>query len=746
MNKDFQSNSLIFVKAITMEDKYPKRPSWSSQPFESEYEWANDEEKEWISKEMKEQIMMTVSTIESKPLRDNERAYVVLGVESHFIPSKDPSKIWKQVFYKNTVTVLERLSAEVLCYLNLEHTRFLISCPLSKLTELVKKEKYSNVYFKTVKRISPLFLGEQISENLKDPQWTKEPKDILIELIPNLSTEKKQEYASKLIQNLKVTDAETQSCCDNDFVIASLNQQSTEQLLRVSNYVFRVSEIPKGLLERVALSAKKKRSHTNHRIKGKASSVGIQKTERDNLPIICILDSGVNEIPQLNGLLITRDGYRRFPNFDDDYREQGHGTPIAHLTVFGENSVLPKARIVSYKIYSDTNRTLYPEGYKLAILRYSSKVNPNRSRIFVSSIVFERYNDGITASIDRWIQENNICAVFSTGNIEPESVTDYAYREVPCASYICNHPIQDPSQAVNALAIGAIAKKEAPNSISRINELSPFTRCGTNNGGLYDCQKPEFVQHGGNYCKDGTILGVESVNKNGERVDGFLGTSFSAPLFAHHLAEIFARYGHKFENAETLKAIAFALSSGEAQGCRGFGEPKFLNDFNYDLQALVCSEGTIPLIDTISDDEFRIEHTARISVAIPKFVNCVKMFLVHSDNHFKEAMPHLNTYLSVKARKTARDYGYAELSDRKEFYRKSNMKIFKWAYESQSMEGTWDFYLKPEITTDMLAEHKRATTIRYGCAILVNSKILARDKPLTQEIYDLNKQIGVISQ
>jgi hypothetical protein len=120
------------------------------------------------------------------------------------------------------------------------------------------------------------------------------------------------------------------------------------------------------------------------------------------------------------------------------------------------------------------------------------------------------------------------------------------------------------------------------------------------------------------------------------------------------------------------------------------------------------------------------------------------MFLVHSDNHFTEAMPHLNTYLTVKAKKTARDYGYAELSNKQEIDKKSNMKIFKWAYESQSMEGTWDFYLSPEITTDMLAEHKRATTIRYGCAILVNSKTLARDEPLTKQIHDLNKQIGVI--
>ncbi|MGD0494902.1 MAG: S8 family serine peptidase [Candidatus Bathyarchaeia archaeon] len=738
------SDSFIFVKATTNDEKSPKRPAWIKGPVEAEYEAVRDEEKEWVNKEMREQILNTVSAIEAKQLRDKYTAYVVLGVESHFVRKDDPSEIWKQVFYDNTLTVLEHLSAEILCYLNLEHTKLLISCPLSKLMSLVARKNYSRVYFKTIKRVSPLFLEEQVSENLRDSQWSKEPKDVIIELIPNLSPEKKQEYASKLMENLKLSDVNAQSCCDNDFVLTSLNQESTEQLLKVSNYVFRVSEIPKGLLGKMSLSRKNKRSRSNQSIRGRASSVGSDRTAYDNLPIVCVLDSGVNEIPQLTGLLIGRDRFRRFPDFNDDFGERGHGTPIAYLTAFGENSSIPKARVISYKIYSDTDRRLYPEGYQLAISKYSSEANPKRSHIFVSSIVFERYNDAITASIDKWIQKNNICAAFSTGNIESDVVNDYAYKGVPCASYILHHPVKDPAQAVNALAIGAIAKKEAPNSISRMNELAPFTRCGINNGFLYDCQKPEFIEHGGNYCKDGTVLGVASIDRNGQSFDGFLGTSFSAPLFVYHLAEIYARYGHRFENAETLKAIAMALSSGEVQGCRGFGELKSLNDFNYDLQALVCAEGTIPLRDTLSDSKFNIDFTAKISVSVPKLVNCIKMFLVHSDNHFREAKPHLNTYLLVRARKTARDYGGPDPSNKKELYRKSNMKIFKWAYESQSMEATWDFYITPRLTADMLAEHQQATTIRYGCAILINSKTLARDVPLTQQVYDLNKQLGVI--
>lgn len=744
---DSVSNEIIFVKSTTDQRISVKKAAWPAGGFEIiDYEASEDYEKEWISKDVKAQIVATVSSIKTKPLKDNEKVYVVLGVTSKFIPDmRNPTRSRKQVFDKDLLNVLKRLSAEILAYLNPEHTRLLISCPLLKLTEILEKEKFSCKYFQGVKRIGPLLLREQISKSLKqDSEWADISKDIIIQLIPNLPTEKRKEYATIIVGHLKEKDSYAKSYQDTDFIIANLKRESTEQLLQSANFVFRVSEVPKGAIEKTKITPKKKRTRKSPSINGSVSSLELRKSGYSELPVICLLDSGVNNIPQLSGLLIAKDGHRRFRNFDDDYKENGHGTPIAYLAIFGENSSVPKARVVSYKIYSDIDKRLIPESYRLAFAKYSSVVNPNRSRIFLSSIVFKEYDDYITAAIDRWIQESNICAVFAAGNIDLESVSDYAFRGIPCESYICNHPIQDPGQAVNAVALGAIAKKELPNSISRRNELSPFTRCGTTNGGLYQCSKPEFVQHGGNYCKDETTLGLEAFNKNGVKVTTLLGTSFAAPLFAHNLAEICAKYGDRFENVETLKAIALASSCGSINGCMGFGETKSLSDFTPEIQALVCSEGKIPLPDTITEEHYRTDYRAKISVAIPKFVNSIKLFLVHSDDHFREAMPHLNTYLKVKAKKTGRDTGYVQLSNPDEFHRKSNMKVFKWAFQTQSMEGIWDFYITPEITADMLAEHKKATTVRYGCAFLINSKILVRHIPLTKEIYDLNKQIGVM--
>jgi hypothetical protein len=737
------AHSFIFVKSETTDDRYAKGPGWSKVPPEYSYEPTFDEEKEWVSRSLKDQIVGTVSSIQEKQVRDREKIYIVLGVQSQFVPKEEQSKIRYTVFHQNTLSLIKSLSAEILCYLNKEHTNLLISCRLCDLTHILAKSKYKFKYYETVKRISPLLPEEQISKQLqKDNEWATNPKEIVIELIPNISSDKREEYTKNIIQHLKGLEQTANSCCDEEFITTKLDETAAKNLLKTTNLIFRITEYPKGVLQNTNGTSKNVRKNKALVIKGTPSSTQSTKS-LPNLPVVCLLDTGANKIAQLEGVLIPPlDGYHEIANFEDDFEEHGHGTPIAYLTAFGENNSIPRAKIISYKIFSELNRNIYFEGYKLAFAKYSSTYQVNRSRLFVSSISFEEYDDMITAAIDKWIQENNVCAVFAAGNIHPDVVSNYAMEGIPCSEYIQRHPVQDPAQAVNGLAIGAIAKRETKhNSISRSDELSPFSRCGTLNGALFNCQKPEFVANGGNQCFDGTALGITSFDKNGEVFTDFLGTSFAAPLFVNRLSEIMAGYGHKFTNAETLKAIALALSYGQLSQCKGFGELKPLDKFNYGLEALVYSEGNIHLMDRLSDRQWKISHSGKIKITVPNEVNSIKLFLVHSDNHFREAMPHLNTYLTVKATKIPHDsaFGKVDANNPQENDRKTNMKIFEWAYPSHSMGGIWTFSIKPQLTADISDEHERATTIRYGCAILLNSKTTKRKKPLTQEVLELNR-------
>lgn len=703
-------------------------------PYEPE-----DEENEWVSQDMDMQISSTISTIQEKSLKDDVQAYIVLGLTKKYRERKREPKIRILIFDNDTMTILERLSAEILAYLNEEHNKLLVSCPLSALINFFNRKSYDTKYFQQVKRVSTLLYEEQVSDNLrKDVEWKSKPKLVLIQLIPNISYEKRVQYLDEISEYITDSKSTILESDEDGFIIADMNEETTKKLIQISNLVFKINVLPKGII-----------GNQNH-------NVGMDITYRDKvqqeinryvsnepnlkaLPIICLMDSGVNDISPLNRIVFLKDGYLGFPNLDDGCSLGGHGTPIACLASYGEELKEPTSRIISYKLYSDKSRHLVYRGFKQAIRKYSKQ-----TRIFLSSINFDKYNPNATVHLESLIKQNNICMISSAGNINPETIQYCIADGQRHPSYNSDYPVQDPAQSPSIVAIGSITKKESQYSIARSNELSPFSRCGIKYSSLFECPKPEFVQHGGNICYDGTKrgLGVESFKKNGKRNQDFVGTSFSAPLFARIIAKVESKYGSRIQNCETLKAIVFASSRGHIRTCLGYGETNSFNECDR-FHALIFSEGLIPLPDT-SQKGFTINTQSEITVSIPKFIRRIELFIIHSDNHNRNVTPTLNTILKVKARKTGRDKGFVELANPEELDKKSHMKVFRWAFKSRSMEGDWTFVIRPETTVDLLKEHRIQTVVRYGCAILIMARRTSLYKSITEEIYGLMHQRGYL--
>jgi hypothetical protein len=659
--------------------------------------------------------------------------YFVLGLPITRFERKRPAGSRVQVFDADVKKVLERLSAEVLAYMNEKHNKLLVTCSRSKLYNAVLKRKYSTRYFENVKRLSPLLFEEQVSEPLRtDASWNREARPLLISLVPNISDDLRRNYMEALLEYLERTNIEILDYDDSGFILASVNGQNTRKLLQNSNFILNVSSAPQGVIENVNIQNK------DCSVKTEGFPNSMDDSELEKLPIICLMDSGVNNIQPLDKLLIMKDGIVGFRDFDDGCSPKGHGTLVACLATYGETLCEPKARIISYKLYSDARRGVVFWGILRAITRHSRK-----TRIFLSSINFTKDQHRATAFLDKFIQKKNVCVIFSAGNIKKEKVMDCIVKGLSYPSYLCDFPVYDPARATNVVAVGAISKKESSNTIAQKNMVAPFSRCGSDNPLLFDCPKPEFAQNGGNLCFDGTTsaVGLESFRKDGVKVEGLSGTSFSSPLFARKIVEIEAKYGEKIENAETLKAIALASSNSEIQDCIGFGEPKNFSGCDPD-HALVVSEGIIPLVDSVSEDKYWTVYSSKISVKIPRHVQKIEMFIVHSDNHKRTVMPTLNTFLKVKALKSGRENPNVPvtLSNYQELYRRSHMKVFKWAFARKSMEADWTFVIEPQTIAAMLPEHRRDTNVRYGCAILVTSKTTRPQTPsLSQEIQEENK-------
>lgn len=731
-----ESDDFIFVKSRIIEKKRVKRKYWvtgETIPYEPK-----EEEQEWVSKGIREQIVSTISNIEDKDFKDKEHVYLVLGLPKKlFMRERMFPRRRVRIFDPYALTVLTRLSAEVLAYLNEEHNQLLISCPLSKLYEVLIKKRYARRYFEQVKRLGPLLFEEQVSKYLReDAEWPIAAKPLLIHLVPNISDAIRRDYLKALLEYLERLQANILDYDDAGFVLASMDGRTTTELLQTTNFVFKISGAPQGVIESVRGNVAKK-SNVNIRktqsIESKTSSINLQDSELERLPTICLMDSGVNDIPQLGKAVVLKDGFTGFFDFNDGCAGKGHGTPIACLATYGEELGDPKAQIISYKIYADNRRGVVYRGFLRAIRKHS-----RRARIFLSSINFEREQPEETAFLSRLIHEKNICMVFSAGNISKQTILNRIASGSPYPTYIKDFPVQHPAQATTIVAVGAISKKDSAVTIAHKNELAPFSRCGTLNDLLYQCPKPEVVQHGGNVCQDGSTSGVglESFDKDGNRVGGFVGTSFSAPLFALRLAEIEAKYGRRIKNVETLKAIALASSYGKIHDCMGFGETRhFCNCDRF--HALIFSESTIGLPDT-TRPQHSLYYEARILVRIPKYIEKIEMFIVHSDNHARMSIPSLNTFLKVYAYKTGRETGHVSFDNPEELEKRSHMKVFRWAFEKKSMEGDWTFVIRPEITADMLPEHRRETIVRYGCAILVTEKITSpRVRSLSGEIRNL---------
>jgi subtilisin family serine protease len=182
-------------------------------------------------------------------------------------------------------------------------------------------------------------------------------------------------------------------------------------------------------------------------------------------------------------------------------------------------------------------------------------------------------------TIDKLSREKNILFVLSAGNIrDPRLVATYPLNIL--------HPswrIDPPAESLLAISVGAIAKYDGHDTLSRINELSPFSRIGPGaDGGM----KPELVAHGGNCHNDGKTssrIAAQGIGRDGKTYSYDYGTSFSAPLISGIACELMSHYPNSGINL--IKALLFhfaeeAIAPRNATNkyhCVGFGSPNFKN-------------------------------------------------------------------------------------------------------------------------------------------------------------------------
>jgi len=689
---DKNKENLIFIRPRRIE-KESKPYTKTGRPYPPKGAPHEDDADDlsWRKDGVYVQISKTYEGIKNKEVRDEEFAYYLL--ETSF-----------DVNHPNSKKVINKLKAKILFHIDLRKNRVLVESPLETLREITENRHLKYIE-KNIHLIRPLRVNEKLSETNIDIEWLNRNPNIIIEIIPNINGEKRAEYIQKVLkyvanQGVEIIKSSSDKYLKSKGLItakASLSQSRT--IAENTNLIYRIFKSPK---------IRKSSSYVN------TSIVGRNFTNRSgNLYKVCIVDTGVEDIPQLLSL-IENISYENF--FTDGKDQDNHGTPISCLVTHGEGFDISKPlfKIISHKIYSENlERGDLFQGLINAIELYE-----DITKVFVSSCHYLYDNEeerNLTARLNKFIQEKNICVIFCCGNtLPPYDVANYP-------GYIDSNKVVHPSDAISITSVGSLVKYTNSLSFAPIGGPSPFTRigCPTN---LAKSIKPEVVQHGGNcsYLGNDYGIGVKTFSNLGNRCERS-GTSFAAPLFARTIANIYQIYGDKFQNNETARAIAFSsCTKGTSRFSKylGFGESS-MDDSIYTPwnNVRIAFEGNIPLELIRKGQGYDVYDEIRF--VVPPGISDIDLTIVHTDDYTRYlSEPKLHSFLSITTWKPGRE---APVEPKIIFPGQlSHAKKLSWQY-SRGTVGSWAFQIYPK-NLDIPKNERSEVTLRYGGLIELTAR------------------------
>ncbi|EDZ47158.1 Y4bN [Rhodobacterales bacterium Y4I] len=298
----------------------------------------------------------------------------------------------------------------------------------------------------------------------------------------------------------------------------------------------------------------------------------------EGAPVIGVLDSGVNDHPLLNGLIVGHHLGEGIVGAADGW---GHGTSVAGAALFGDlrdaitgGALEPVGRLAVAKVVGDNGRfperRTVPRVMDAAIRTLHADMG---CRLFVLSLGDPKANlaqgrvGPWAATLDALARELDVLIVVSAGNrgkprpfmaaTSEELVTVYpTYLLEP------ENRLAEPAGAANVITVGSVAggtgldaRHDHDVNVQPIThewgEPSPFTRVGPGAGGI---RKPDVVDLGGTAVFDVPSVSLAGaprlpaagvITLNHRYTEQFLtaaaGTSFAAPLLIHKAARLLRR-------------------------------------------------------------------------------------------------------------------------------------------------------------------------------------------------------------
>jgi Subtilase family len=373
----------------------------------------------------------------------------------------------------------------------------------------------------------------------------------------------------------------------------------------------------------------------------------------DDLPVIGVIDSGLNAHPLLEDIIVGSIGVPETLGTAD---ELGHGTRVAGVAIFGDlraqlsaATLTRVARLASARVVNEHGRfddkRLVPSQMREAITTLHQQFG---CRIFVSSLadnkhVYRGAKVGAwAATLDELARELNVVIIVAAGNRLPRSGTrlDQGVTEYPHYLLEPENRLFEPAGALNIVSVGSLAHGHGLDQtladdvkgrpITLAGEPSPFTRVGPGVGGAV---KPDVVDTGGTMIVDPltvSMRGGDSLASAGvmtlhhRYVDQLFttgsGTSYAAPLVGAKAAQVLRRLPNASANLVRALLIGSARQDEATLARLGPLGPEALTS--------VCGHGRVDTeraafsddarVVLYAEDELPVDHFAIFEVPCPE--------------------------------------------------------------------------------------------------------------------------------
>ncbi|GAB1344152.1 hypothetical protein MASR1M101_32790 [Gemmatimonas sp.] len=271
--------------------------------------------------------------------------------------------------------------------------------------------------------------------------------------------------------------------------------------------------------------------------------------------------------------------------------EMHHGTFVASRILYGDDlesalrsGVLsPLCPLIDIPVIGvDARGSIVPihEGHLASAIDAALPLLPASARVVnislgTNSACIDGQMSVVGQILDKHARARDLLVVTTAGNIRnPRLLAGF-----PGSLLSRDCRIDSPGDALLAVTVGSFAKFDDTGALSRVRQVSAFSRRGP---GPFGGLKPELVAHGGNCMADGSTtarVGVHGLAASGNAWECDSGTSFAAPLVSAIAAQLFDHYGNPRANLVRALLLHFTSPvdvprvSVQSEHLAGLGEP-----------------------------------------------------------------------------------------------------------------------------------------------------------------------------